>query len=135
MGSNSLIGENMLEVTVNTGRTTEQGTLVEDKLTPEYFESVSYGELNQEDFDSLGLVEGDRIRLRTDFGEVVLFARKNIIDETDIPRGMVFIPMGPYANQVVSPRTDGTGTPLFKGIKGTVEKTEEKVLNLQDILG
>lgn len=125
----------MLEVTVITGRTTEQGTLVEDKLTPEYFESVSYGELNEEDFNSLGLVEGDRIRVKTEFGEAVLFARKNMIDETDIPRGMIFIPMGPYANQVVSPKTEGTGTPLYKGLKGTVEKTEEKVLTLQDILG
>lgn len=125
----------MLEVTVVTGRTTEQGTLVEDKFTPEYFESVSYGELNKDDFNSLGLVEGDRIRVKTKFGEVVLFARENMIDETDIPTGMVFIPMGPYANQVVGPRTDGTGTPLYKGVKGTVEKTEEKVPTLQDILG
>lgn len=125
----------MLDVTVITGRTTEQGTLVEDKLTPEYFESVSYGELNEEDFNSLGLVEGDRIRVKTEFGEAVLFARKNMIDETDIPRRMIFIPMGPYANQVVSPKTEGTGTPLYKGLKGTVEKTEEKVLTLQDILG
>lgn len=125
----------MLDITVVTGRTTEQGTLVEDKLTPEYFESVSYGELNEKDFNSLELAEGDRIRIKTEFGEVVLFARKNIIDETDIPQGMVFIPMGPYANQVISPRTDGTGTPLYKGVKGTAEKTEENVLTLQDILG
>jgi len=123
----------MLEIIVNTGRTQEQGTLVEDKLTSEYFQSVSYCEMNEADFKSLGLVEEDRVKIKTDFGDVVLYARKNVIDETEIPEGMVFIPMGPYANQIISYETDGTGTPMFKGVKGVIEKTEEEVLSIEDL--
>jgi formylmethanofuran dehydrogenase subunit D len=124
----------MLEVTIITGRTTEQGSLVEDKLSPDYFKSVSYCELNENDYNSLGLSEGDRVRIKTDFGEVVLYARKNVIEETEIPEGIVFIPMGPYANQVINPTTDGTGTPQFKGVRGIIEKTDEKVKDIYELV-
>lgn len=82
----------------------------------------------------MGLKEGDRVRVKTDYGEVVLFARKNVIDETHIPEGMIFIPMGPYANQVINPGTDGTGTPQYKGVKGIIEKTDENVIGIPEIL-
>ncbi|HID43913.1 MAG TPA: tRNA CCA-pyrophosphorylase [Archaeoglobaceae archaeon] len=124
----------MLEITIITGRTTEQGTLVEDKLTHNYFKSVSYCELNEKDFDRLGLEEGDRVKVRTEHGEVVLFARKNVLEEVEIPEGIVFIPMGPYANCVINPSTDGTGTPQYKGVKGFIEKTEENVPGIIEIL-
>ena len=44
--------------------------------------------------------------------------------------GLVFIPMGPWANQVTSPNTYPTGMPHFKGVKVTIEPApNEKVLN------
>lgn len=119
----------MLEVEVITGRTLDQGATVEEKLTEEYFNAVNYAELNEDDFSTLGLQEGDRVKVKTEFGEVVVFVRKG-----NLPKGLIFIPMGPYANQVIDPSTDGTGMPKFKGVKGTVEKTEEKVLNVKELL-
>lgn len=124
----------MLEITIITGRTMEQGTLVEDKLTHDYFKSVSYCEMNEKDFERLGLKDGDRVKVRTEYGEVVLFARKNEIKELETPEGIIFIPMGPYANIVINPNTDGTGTPQYKGVKGFIEKTDEEVLGIQEIL-
>jgi len=124
----------MLEITIITGRTTEQGTLVEDKLTHDYFKSVSYCELNEKDFNKLGLKEGDRVKIRTEYGEAVLFARKNEVEELEIPEGIVFIPMGPYANLVINPYTDGTGTPQYKGVKGFIERTDKEVPGIQEIL-
>lgn len=59
----------------------------------------------------------------------MVFAKKG-----DVPKGMIFIPMGPYANMVIDPSTDGTGMPQFKGVKGTVEKTDEKVLSVKELL-
>uniref|UniRef100_A0A7C4WKJ0 tRNA CCA-pyrophosphorylase n=1 Tax=Geoglobus ahangari TaxID=113653 RepID=A0A7C4WKJ0_9EURY len=120
----------MIEVEIITGRTIDQGKTVEEKLTEEYFKAVSYCELNEEDFKALGLSEGDKVKVKTEFGEVVVFAKIG-----DLPRGVVFIPMGPYANQVIDPSTDGTGMPQFKGVKGTVEKTDENVLSVKELLG
>ena len=119
----------MVEVILITGRTLDQGATVEEKLTEEYFKAVSYIELNEEDYKTLGLQEGDRVKVKTDFGEVVVFARKG-----SVPKGVAFIPMGPYANQVIDPNTDGTGMPQFKGVKAVVEKTDENVKSIKELL-
>jgi formylmethanofuran dehydrogenase subunit D len=119
-----------VEVEIISGRTLEQGATVEEKLTGEYFNAVNYCELSEDDFNSLGLGDGDRIKIKTEFGEVVVFAVKN----KNLQKGMVFIPMGPYANMIIDPNTDGTGMPQFKGIKGTVEKTDEKVLTVKELV-
>ena len=123
----------MIEVIVITGRTTEQGVTIEEKLSEDYFKAVSYCELSDEDFKSLGISEGDRVKIKTEFGEVVVFAKKSL-EETPLPKGIVFIPMGPYANQIVNPLTAGTGTPQFKGVKATVEKTDEEVKRVDELI-
>ncbi len=118
-----------LEVEIITGRTVNQGKSVEEKFSDEYFRAVSFCEISEEDFKSLKLNEGDRVKVRTDFGEVVLFAKKG-----NLPKGIIFIPLGPYANQVISDATDGTGMPRFKGVKAIIEKTDEEVKSIKEIL-
>ncbi len=120
----------MVEIEVISGRTINQGKTVEEKLSEEYFNAVSYCEINEKDFKKLGLNEGDRVKVKTDFGEVVVFAKVG-----EVPEGIVFIPMGPYANRVISDDTDGTGMPRFKGVRGSIEKTEEKVKSIKELLG
>ncbi|MDI9646565.1 MAG: molybdopterin dinucleotide binding domain-containing protein [Archaeoglobales archaeon] len=119
----------MIEVEIVTGRTLDQGATVEEKLTEEYFKAVSYIELSEDDYGALNLKDGDRVKVKTAFGEVVVFAKK-----ADLPKGVAFMPMGPYANAVIDPDTDGTGMPRFKGVKAKVEKTEEKVLSVKELL-
>lgn len=119
----------MIVVELISGRTLDQGATVEEKLSEEYFRAVNYVELSEEDFKSLGLKEGDAVRVSTDFGEVVVFAKKG-----ELPKGMAFIPMGPYANAVIDPATDGTGMPQFKGVKAKIEKTDEKVKTVKELL-
>ncbi len=119
----------MIEVEIVTGRTLNQGATVEEKLSEEYFNSVNYIELNEEDFKELGLQDGDRVKVKTEFGEVVVYAKKS-----DVPKGVAFIPMGPYANQVIDASTNGTGMPRFKGVRAVVEKTEEEVLSIKELL-
>lgn len=119
----------MIVVELISGRTLDQGATVEEKLSEEYFRAVNYVELSEEDFISLGLKEGDAVRVSTDFGEVVVFAKKG-----ELPKGMAFIPMGPYANAVIDPATDGTGMPQFKGVKAKIEKTDEKVKTVKELL-
>ncbi len=119
----------MVEVVLITGRTLDQGATVEEKLTEEYFKAVSYVELSEEDFNALNLQEGDRVKVKTDFGEVVVFAKKS-----NLPKGLAFIPMGPYANQVIDPATGGTGMPQYKGVKAVIEKTDENVKSVKELL-
>jgi formylmethanofuran dehydrogenase subunit D len=119
----------MLVVELISGRTLDQGATVEEKLSEEYFKAVNYIELSEEDFKSLGLKEGDRVKISTEFGSVVVFAKKG-----GIPKGLAFIPMGPYANAVIDPATDGTGMPQFKGVMAKIEKTEEKVKTVRELL-
>ncbi|MEM1578507.1 MAG: molybdopterin dinucleotide binding domain-containing protein [Archaeoglobaceae archaeon] len=119
----------MVVVELITGRTLDQGATVEEKLSEEYFNAVNYIELSEEDFKQLALKEGEKVKVKTDFGEVVVFARKS-----ELPKGIAFIPMGPYANAVIDPATDGTGMPQFKGVKATLEKTEERVKTVKELL-
>ncbi|TDA25409.1 MAG: tRNA CCA-pyrophosphorylase [Archaeoglobi archaeon] len=119
----------MLVVELISGRTLDQGATVEEKLSEEYSKAVNYIELSEEDFKSLGLKEGDRVKISTEFGSVVVFAKKG-----EIPKGLAFIPMGPYANAVIDPATDGTGMPQFKGVMAKIEKTEEKVKTVRELL-
>lgn len=122
-------GGGMIVVELITGRTLDQGATVEEKLTEEYFKAVSYIELNEEDFKSIGLKEGDRVKVSTDFGEIVVFAKIG-----ELPKSVAFIPMGPYANVVIDPATDGTGMPQFKGVKARIMKTDEKVKTVKELL-
>ncbi len=119
----------MLVVELISGRTLDQGATVEEKLSEEYFKAVNYIELSEEDIKSLGLKEGDRVKVSTDFGSVVVFAKKG-----EISKGLAFIPMGPYANAIIDPATDGTGMPQFKGVMAKIEKTEEKVKTVKELL-
>ncbi len=50
------------------------------------------------------------------------------------PDGLVFIPMGPWANAVVDPDTKGCGMPGFKGIPAVVEPTDEKAPTMPELM-
>jgi formylmethanofuran dehydrogenase subunit D len=60
----------------------------------------------------------------TEFGEVVVFAKA----KDGNPEGLAFIPMGLWANAVLSPDTHGCGMPGFKGVPAEIDVTDEKPL-------
>ena len=114
------------------GRTIEQGTNLENKLSEEYKKAAAVCELSEEDLQKLGL-KGDgseRVRVRTAAGEVVVTAKKG----AGYPEGVAFIPMGPWVNAVVSGNTRGAGMPRFKGIEAEIEKTDEEVLSAEELM-
>ncbi|HBW38091.1 molybdopterin dinucleotide binding domain-containing protein [Desulfosporosinus sp. BICA1-9] len=103
-----------LLITVRTGR---QGATMENgKLTPEYLEETSTLAINPEDFAALGMAPGQRARLKSPDGEVIVTCRP-----TEGPRGLFFLPLGPTASQLISGETHGTGVPDFKGLLVTLE--------------
>jgi len=111
------------------GRTLAQGASCECKDSEEFFKAVSTCSLSEKDYSSLGLKGGRNVLVKNGYGQVVLSGRL----DAGLPSGMVFIPMGPWANIVVGPDTGGCGTPHYKGVEVDVEATDEPVLTEHDL--
>ncbi|MFO7966304.1 MAG: molybdopterin dinucleotide binding domain-containing protein [Archaeoglobaceae archaeon] len=118
-----------LEITLVTGRTIGQGETIESKLSSEYMGYTAICEMNREDMEALGAKDGDTVKVSTEEGEVVVYARSSSID-----KGIAFIPLGPWVNAIVPEGTDSTGMPAFKGFESRVEKTDEQVLDAKQLI-
>lgn len=119
---------NSIEVNLISGRTFMQGVAIEGhKHEDEYIKACGLCEMDVSDMKALHVFPGQIVRVKSAYGEVVVRAVKT----TQGPHpGLVFIPMGPWANQVTSPNTYSTGMPHFKGVRVTIEPApNEKVLN------
>jgi formylmethanofuran dehydrogenase subunit D len=112
------------------GRTADQGAHLEAKMHKGYFNACTYCELNSADLERLGASEGDSLKVTTEFGEVVVFAKAN----EGNPEGLAFIPMGPWANAVLNPDTHGCGMPGFKGVPAEIEVTNDKPLDIKSLM-
>lgn len=105
------------------GRTSRQGTtLNEGKQTADYLDEVSTLQVSPGDMQRLGLSDGDRVRLSTEQGEVVVPCKAARGDE--LPEGVLFISYGPVSSQLMGGDTHGTGMPDSKGFDVMLEKLE-----------
>jgi formylmethanofuran dehydrogenase subunit D len=103
------------------GRSSKQGTsLNQGKLKDEYREVTSTLEMNQDDMDKIGLVDGDEVRLSNQTGEAIVrcLGKK----PEDLPTGILFIPYGPSSSQLMASDTAGSGMPLSKHMEVEIEK-------------
>jgi formylmethanofuran dehydrogenase subunit D len=103
------------------GRTARQGTtLNEGKFTAGYVEETSTVQMAPEDMARLGLKNGDRVRLRSEQGQVELpcVAAK----AGELPPGLLFLPYGDLSSRLMGGDTHGTGMPNSKGIDVELEK-------------
>ena len=120
-----------MEVTLISGRTANQGIgLEEGKLSKKYIDSVNHVQLSSEDADKLGLKEGDRVKITTGYGSIVVAWTP----DKGLDQGIVFFPYGPWANQVYSSVTGSTGMPIMKGIPAKIEVTQDAVPSLEEIV-
>jgi formylmethanofuran dehydrogenase subunit D len=101
------------------GRTIAQGTTRDGRKTlKEYVDSCAICEMDPEDLGKLQIKEGDTVKVTTSYGTVTVRAAVS----TQAPHpGIVFIPMGPWANEVIGPETDAVGMPSFKSIAAAIE--------------
>jgi formylmethanofuran dehydrogenase subunit D len=95
-----------------TGRTVDQGVAIEGgKLAQAYVKAAAVCYMDPEDMKKIGVITGDIVSVKTNFGQVVL----RVVKSEDTPHvGIAFVPMGPWANQVVDPNTDSIGMPSFR---------------------
>lgn len=122
-----------LKAVLITGRTISQGTTREGKKKlREYMESAAVCEFDPADLEKLGIKEGDTVRIKTSYGSVVVHARVS----TQTPHsGIAFVPLGPWANEVINFNTDGIGMPSFKGLQAEIEAApNEEVLDALNLI-
>jgi formylmethanofuran dehydrogenase subunit D len=103
------------------GRTSRQGTtLNEGKLTKGYVEETSTLQMNPDDMARLGLKNGDRVRLRSEQGQVELPCLGAKAGE--LPSGLLFMAYGDLSSRLMGGDTHGTGMPNSKGIDVELER-------------
>jgi formylmethanofuran dehydrogenase subunit D len=74
--------------------------------------------MDDSDFKKLGCWKNTNVRVTSKYGTVIVKAQET--SQGPHP-GVGFIPMGPWANQIVNPNTYSTGMPTFKGTPVEVE--------------
>jgi len=103
--------------TLITGRTRAQGQgLHQGRESEAYQRATRLVEMNNDDMVELGVQEGSLVRVSTSAGEAQVPVRQG-----NLPRGMLFMPMGPAANLLVGGETESTGMPSFKGLTAEVK--------------
>ncbi len=95
------------------GRTARQGTtLNEGKFTSAYVEETGTLMMCSDDMARLGLANGDRVRLRSEEGQVELPCQA--AKAGDLPPGVLFLPYGDASSRLMGGDTHGTGMPNSK---------------------
>jgi formylmethanofuran dehydrogenase subunit D len=110
---------NKITLNLISGRTIQQGVAIESgKEKPSYRTAAGIIEMDKEDLKKLGAWRNTNVRVTSEYGSVIVKA----VEATQGPHpGLGFIPMGPWANSVISDNTYSTGMPTFKGVPVTVE--------------
>ncbi len=107
-------------MTLIAGRTSKQGTsLIVSKLKGEYVEITSTVEMNADDMARLGLQNGDKVRLKSLDGEIVVSCKQ--VKATDLPPGLLFMAYGPRSSELMGGDTAGSGMPISKNIEVELE--------------
>ena len=121
-----------IEVTIISGRSLSQARSRElVKFSPEYARSVAICELDPDDMSELGALEGENVRVKTEFGKVILRAT---LSRQAPHKRVAFIPYGAWASMLFGTSTHTSGMPTLKGVKATIERAPgEKVATLQEI--
>jgi formylmethanofuran dehydrogenase subunit D len=95
------------------GRTSRQGTaLNEGKFSSAYVEETSTLFMCPDDMKRLGLANGDRVRLRSEQGQVELPCQA--AKGGELPAGLLFLPYGDLSSRLMGGDTHGTGMPNSK---------------------
>jgi len=103
------------------GRSTKQGTGISTgKEGKEYREATNAVVLSLSDMERFGLLDGDSVILKSDFGEASVRCFKG-----DMPEGLAFISFGPACNRLVGDETYASGMPDSKHMYVEIHLTAE----------
>ena len=102
------------------GRTSRQGAgISEGKFKDNYQEEIRTLQVAPQDMQRLSLKDGDRVRLKSEFGQIevaVIVAKGD-----ELPPGLLFIAYGDLSSKLMGGDTHGSGMPTSKGIDVELE--------------
>lgn len=98
-------------------------------MSPEFLKAASVCMISDKDHVVLGASEGNKVKVSSTYGETVL----SMVIDSGLPAGMIFVPIGPWANAIIGPDTAGCGTPQFKGIEVDVRPTDQPILTVREM--
>ncbi|HMC11513.1 MAG TPA: molybdopterin dinucleotide binding domain-containing protein [Pirellulaceae bacterium] len=102
------------------GRTSKQGVgISEGKFKEGYQSETQTLQVAPKDMQRLGLKDNDRVRLKSESGqiEVSVIAAKS----DELPHGLLFIAYGDLSSRLMGGETHGSGMPTSKGIDVELE--------------
>ncbi len=121
-----------MKAILNTARTVWQGEAIESGKDLEmYVSAAAICHLNKDQLMQLEIKSGDNVKVISDHGDVIV---KAVETKETLPDGMIFIPMGPWANRVVNPHLDSTAMPSFKDTMVEIVPTNENVLDMPTLM-
>ena len=105
------------------GRTSKQGCgISEGKYTEGYLSETNTLQVSPTDMQRLNLVEGDRVRLSNETGQVEVAVKPSKGEE--LPEGVLFIGYGDISSRLMGADTHGSGMPTSKCLDVELEKIE-----------
>jgi formylmethanofuran dehydrogenase subunit D len=103
------------------GRTSRQGCgISEGKFNQDYQEETNTLQVSPQDMERLGLSPGDKVRIRSETGQIEVAVTPARGDE--LPPGLLFIAYGDLSSRLVGANTHGSGIPTSKGLDVILEK-------------
>jgi formylmethanofuran dehydrogenase subunit D len=103
------------------GRTSKQGAgISEGKFKAAYQKEINTLLVRPADMERLGLVNGNLVRLTSEWGQIEVAVGK--ASEGEMPPGILFIAYGDLSSRLMGGDTHGSGMPTSKGIDVTLEK-------------
>lgn len=104
------------------GRTSDQGCgISEGKFLEKYQREINTLQVSPSDMKRLGLVDGDRVRLTGEQGQIVEVAITTAKGD-ELPEGLLFIAYGDVSSKLMGGDTHGSGMPTSKGMEVVLEK-------------
>lgn len=102
------------------GRTSQQGCgISEGKFGENYLSETQTLQVAPQDMQRLGLAEGNRVRLTSEFGQIEVAIKASKGDE--LPPGLLFIAYGDLSSRLMGGDTHGSGMPTSKGLDVELE--------------
>jgi formylmethanofuran dehydrogenase subunit D len=102
------------------GRTSKQGVgISEGKFKEGYQSETQTLQVAPHDMKRLGLKDNDRVRLKSESGQIEVTVAAAKGDE--LPPGLLFIAYGDLSSRLMAGETHGSGMPTSKGIDVELE--------------
>lgn len=90
-------------------------------------ENIALALINPENLKDLDLESNSNIKISSQFGSVIL----RVQEEKNVPKGMIYIPVSIWANQLTGIVNDQL---IYKNIKANVEPCNEPVLDFKELI-